>query len=115
MKKMMIILSFVIIALLAQCKKQEITETIEPSNGIQMVLKTDNDSSKTIFDPNGAVSWDTNETIYVVTNGKCVGYVSNGSGGGSTFTGILNGITSNGTYDFHFYYVGRQDAVWNQL
>ena len=110
----MIILSFVIIALLAQCKKQDIVETIEPSNGIQMVLKTDNGCSKTIFDPNGAVSWDTYEKIYVVTNGKCVGYVSNGSGGGSTFTGTLNGITSNGTYDFHFYYVGRPDAYGTQ-
>ena len=111
MKKLSFILVLATLALFTQCKKQEPTGTTE-QNGIQMVLTADN-GSRTSFGPNGAISWSANDKIYVVTGGQCVGYVTNGSGGGSTFTGTLSGITASGTYDFHYYYVGNTQTIDN--
>ena len=111
MKKLSFILVLATLALFTQCKKQEPTENTE-QNGIQMVLKADN-GSRTSFGPDGAISWSANDKIYVVTGGQCVGYVTNGSGGGSTFTGTLSGITASGTYDFHYYYVGNTQTIDN--
>ena len=109
MKKLSFILVLATLALFTQCKKQEPTGTTE-QNGIQMVLTASN-GSRTSFTGAGAISWSANDKIYVVTNGQCVGYVTNGSGGGSTFTGTLS-ITS-GIYDFHYYYVGNTQAIDN--
>lgn len=116
MKKLTIILTLAALAVFTQCKKQELNEInapIEQGGGIQMVLNADNGGSKTIIGANGAISWKTQEIIYVVANGKCVGHVTNGSSGGNTFWGTLNGITSSGTYDFHFYYIGNKGNVMN--
>lgn len=114
MKKLTFILALAMLTLLTQCKKQVLNENNEQIEGIQMVLQADNGSSKTDIGANGAISWKTQEKIYVVANGKCVGYVTNGSTGGNTFWGTLSGITSNGTYDFHFYYIGnRGNVYWN--
>ena len=109
MKKLSFILVLATLALFTQCKKQEPTGTTE-QNGIQMVLTASN-GSRTSFTGAGAISWSANDKIYVVTNGQCVGYVTNGSGGGSTFTGTLS-ITS-GIYDFHYYYVGNTQTIDN--
>ena len=108
MKKIAFILVTAMLVLCTQCKKQELDESNEQSNGVQMVLTADNGSSKTNIGANGSISWKTMERIYVVANGRCVGYVTNGSGGGNTFSGTLNGITTSGTYDFHFYYIGNK-------
>lgn len=113
MKRMTFVLAFTMLVLFSQCKKQENSSTDTPVNGIQMVLKADNGSSKTTFGANGSITWNTNERIYVVTNGQCVGSVTNGAGGGNTFTGTLNGITVDGTYDFHYYYVGNTQTIAN--
>lgn len=111
MKKTTFIFALAVLALFTQCKKQENTESNESGKGIQMVLKADNGGSKTSFGTNGSISWNTNEKIYVVTNGECVGYVTNGSEGGNTFTGTLSGLTASGTYDFHYYYVGNTQVI----
>lgn len=111
MKKLSFILVLATLALFTQCKKQEPTGTTEQI-GIQMVLKANN-GSRTSFGPDGTINWSANDKIYVVTNGQCVGYVTNGSEGGSTFTGTLTGITTSGTYDFHYYYVGNTQTIAN--
>ena len=113
MKKLTFILALATLALFSQCKKQDATQD-NPTNGIQMVLKADNGGSRTTFGANGSISWNTNEKIYVVTGGQCVGYVTNGNEGGNTFTGTLTGITANGTYDFHYYYVGNTQTIANE-
>lgn len=110
MKRRTMILMLAALALFTQCKKQEANEQGN-GNGIQMVLKADNGGSKTSFGANGSISWNTNEKIFVVTNGQCVGYVTNGTEGGSTFTGTLTGIDESGTYDFHYYYVGNTQTI----
>ena len=91
MKRTVFILALAMVVVFTQCKKQELNETYEQSVGIQMVLEADNGGSKTDIGVNGAISWKTMEKIYVVANGKCVGHVSNGSNGGNTFWGTLNG------------------------
>ena len=108
MKKTTLILVLAVLALFTQCKKQENNGN---GDGIQMVLKADNGGSKTNFGANGSISWNANEKIYVVTNGECVGYVTNGTEGGNTFTGILGRITESGTYDFHYYYLGNTKTI----
>ncbi|MBQ6770008.1 MAG: hypothetical protein IJP44_03385 [Bacteroidales bacterium] len=110
MKKLSFILVLATLALFTQCKKQESGSTETPENGIRMEL-TANNGSRTSFGPNGAISWSANDKIYVVTNGQCVGHVTNGSGGGSTFTGTLS--ITGGTYDFHYYYVGNTQTIGN--
>ena len=110
MKKLSFIFALVVLALFTQCKKQDPTQDT-PTNGIQMVLKADNGGSRTSFGPGGAIAWSANDKIYVVTNGQCVGHVTNGAGGGNTFTGTLSGITASGTYDFHYYYVGTEQTI----
>lgn len=110
MKKLSFIFALVVLALFTQCKKQDPTQDT-PTNGIQMVLKADNGGSRTSFGPGGAIAWSANDKIYVVANGQCVGHVTNGAGGGSTFTGTLSGITASGTYDFHYYYVGTEQTI----
>lgn len=110
MKKLSFIFALVVLALFTQCKKQDPTQDT-PTNGIQMVLKADNGGSRTSFGPDGAIAWSANDKIYVVANGQCVGHVTNGAGGGSTFTGTLSGITASGTYDFHYYYVGTEQTI----
>ncbi len=112
MKKLTLILALAMLALFTQCKKQDNTQDIL-TNGIQMVLTANNGGSRTTFGTNGSISWNTNEKIYVVTGGKCVGHVTNGNEGGNTFTGTLNGITADGTYDFHYYYVGNTQVIAN--
>ena len=112
MKKLTLILALAMLALFTQCKKQDHAQDI-PTNGIQMVLTADNGGSKTSFGANGSISWNTKEKIYVVTGGQCVGYVTNGTEGGNTFTGTLTGITADGTYDFHYYYVGNTQTIAN--
>ena len=112
MKKLTFILVLAMLALLTQCKKEDPTQD-NPSDGIQMILKANNGGSKTSFGPDGAISWSANDVIYVVAGGQCVGSVTNGAGGGSTFTGTLSGITTSGTYDFHYYYVGNQTIANN--
>lgn len=109
MRKAALILALAVLALFTQCKKQENTGDNEQGNGIKMELTADNGGSKTSFGANGSIAWNTNEKIYVVTNGQCVGYVTNGSEGGNTFTGTLN--ISSGTYDFHYYYVGNTQTI----
>ena len=110
MKKLSFILVLATLALFTQCKKQESGTPETPENGIRMEL-TANNGSRTSFGPNGAISWSANDKIYVVTNGQCVGHVTNGSGGGSTFTGTLS--ITGGTYDFHYYYVGNTQTIGN--
>ena len=111
MRKMALILVLAAMATFTQCKKQENNGTNEQCNGVQMVLKADNGSSKTSFGANGSITWNANEKIYVVTNGECVGYVTNGAEGGNTFTGVLGRITQSGTYDFHYYYLGNTKTI----
>lgn len=110
MKKFMTILAFVVLTLFAQCKKQDIVENEEPdAAGIQMVLTVENGGgAKTSIGADGSISWGTNERIFVVANGKCVGSVTNELNGGNTFTGTLDGLTASGRYDFHFYYIGTK-------
>lgn len=109
MRKVVLIIVLAVLALFTQCKKQENTGTEEPSNGIKMELTADNGGSKTCFGANGSIVWNANEKIYVVTNGQCVGYVTNGNEEGNIFTGTLN--ISSGTYDFHYYYVGNTQTI----
>jgi hypothetical protein len=109
MKKTITILAFVVLALFAQCKKQDIVENDEPdAAGIPMVLTVENGGAKTDIGADGSISWINGERIFVVANGKCVGSVTNSSNGVNTFTGTLSGLTASGRYDFHFYYIGNK-------
>ena len=67
--------------------------------------------SRTSFDGSGAISWGTNEVIYVVYNGSCIGSVTNGAGGGTTFTGSVTGLESGNEYTLHYYYVGTEKTI----
>lgn len=111
MKRLMFILALAMVVVFTQCKKQELNESDEQSEGVQMVLMADNGYSKTTIGTNGTISWNQYEIIYVVANGKCVGHVTNLSGD-NTFQGTLDGITSSGIYDFHFYYIGNKGNVY---
>ena len=95
---------------LTQCKKE--VETVNPvaADGIPMTLNAYNDS-RTSFDGSGAISWGTNEKIYVVYNGTCIGSVTNGTGGGNTFTGTVTGLESGNDYTLHYYYVGTAQTI----
>lgn len=108
MKKPIFIFALAMIFMLTQCKKQETISVNEQIKGIQMVLKVNYDS-RTSFTNSGAISWSANDIIYVITNGQCVGSVTNGNAGGNTFTGTLN--ISSGTYDFDYYYVGTEQTI----
>ena len=109
MKKTVLVLSLVVLALFSQCKKQESYNKNEQTNGVQMVLTVTNEESRTFISNAGGISWSSNDKVYVIANGFCVGYVTNGSDGGNVFTGILN--ISSGTYDFHYYYVGTNQTI----
>ena len=94
---------------MTQCKKNvETIKTVE--GGIPMTLEAYN-GSKTSFDGSGAISWGTNEVIYVVYNGSCIGSVTNGAGGGTTFTGTVTGLESGNEYTLHYYYVGTEQTI----
>ncbi len=98
-----IIIAFALLLSMTQCKKNvETITTIE--SGIPMTLEAYN-GSRTSFDGSGAISWGTNEKIYVVYNGSCIGSVTNGAGGGTTFTGSVSGLVSGNEYTLHYYYV----------
>ncbi len=108
MKKTIFIFALAMVFMLTQCKKQETVSINEQIKGVQMVLKVNNDS-RTSFTDVGAISWSANDKIYVITNGQCVGSVTNGGTGGNTFTGTLS--ISSGTYDFDYYYVGTEQTI----
>ena len=110
MKKLTFILALATLALFSHCKKQEPIQDNPTTDGIRMVLTASN-GSKTSFTGTGAVTWSANDKIYVVTNGVCVGYVTNGAAGGNTFTGTVS--VSEGTYDFRYYYVGNTQTIAN--
>lgn len=103
-----IIVTIALIFGLSQCKKN--VETINTvADGIQMTLVADN-GAKTSFDGSGAISWGTNEKVYVVVDGYCRGHLTNGSGGGNTFTGTISGVSA-GDHTFHYYYVGTEKEI----
>ncbi len=114
MKKLVFIFATAILAVFTQCKKQDSTQENATTNGIQIVLTADNGGSRTSFGVNGSINWNTNEKVFVICNGQCVGYVTNGTEGGNIFTGTLTGITENGIYDFHYYYVGNTQTIANE-
>ena len=104
-----IIIAFALLLSMTQCKKNvETITTIE--SGIPMTLEAYN-GSRTSFDGSGAISWGTNEKIYVVCNGSCIGSVTNAAGGGTTFTGSVSGLVSGNEYTLHYYYVGTAQTI----
>ena len=103
-------LTLVLLLGMTQCKKN--VETISTaSNGVTMILEAYNGNAKTNIYPNGTLEWGTNEVIYVINDasGTCVGSVTNGSSGGTTFTGTVS--VEPGTYNFHYYYVGTVQTI----
>lgn len=104
-----LLLAFALLLGMTQCKKNvETIKTVE--GGIPMTLEAYN-GSRTSFDGSGAISWGTNEVIYVVYNGSCIGSVTNGAGGGTTFTGSVTGLESGNEYTLHYYYVGTEKTI----
>lgn len=110
MKRILIVLMALVFAFgFSQCKKAETTET---GSGIKMVVMLDN-GAKTSFTDAGAISWGSNEIVYVFVNGVCRGSLTNGAGGGNSFSGNLTyneGLTMGNAYDFYFYYLGTDNT-----
>jgi hypothetical protein len=98
------LLACVMLLGLTQCKKKAV-DTVTPTEGITMTLVADN-GAKTSFDEYCNISWQTNERVFVFVDGVCRGSLTNGSGGGNTFTGTLTPFKA-GTYNFYFYYLGN--------
>ena len=111
-KGVAIMLAFSMLLGLTQCKKHlDVIETVD--KGIPMTLDAYN-GAKTVFNMSGdqlQIAWGTNEVIYVVCNGKCIGSVTNGAGGGGTFTGSVTDLTAGNTYTLHYYYVGTEQTI----
>lgn len=108
MKKIIaIIISLVV--LLTQCKPDDDHTT---NQGVKMTLTASFENKRTEFNAHRPSWSDTKtETVYVVTNGKCVGSLTN-TVGSNTFTGTISNL-STGTYTFHYYYVGNQNIATN--
>ena len=98
------LLACVMLMGMTQCKKKAV-ETSTPTEGIKMTLVADN-GAKTSFDEYCNISWEINERVFVFVNGVCRGSLTNGEGGGNTFSGTLTSFDA-GTYDFYFYYLGN--------
>lgn len=104
------LMALVMMLTFTQCKKN--VETVQPTtNGINMTLYANN-GAKTNINGSGEISWSTSETIYVVDDDskRCVGTLTNGVGGGNAFSGTLDGITTSGVYNFHYYYLGKGNS-----
>ena len=107
-----LLLSAVMLLSMTQCKKTSVKpESTNTSSGVTMYLTAHNGDSKTTFGANGSITWNQNEKIYVVDDalGQCVGYVTNGTDGGNTFSGTIN--VEPGTHNFHYYYVGTVQTI----
>ena len=108
-KGISLLLAVALLLGMTQCKKNVETMAVA-EGGIPMTLEAYN-GSKTSFDGSGAISWGINEVIYVVYNGSCIGSVTNGAGGGTTFTGTVTGLESGNEYTLHYYYVGTEKTI----
>ena len=106
MKKYALIISLTVLSLLfSQCKKEVITENgTSPVNGtFTLTANIDNGGSKTDITAAGAVTWKTNDKIYVVSKTTGVlGFVEC-TEDGTTFTG---NITVGNGEECYFYFLG---------
>ena len=103
-----LLLAVAMMSAFTQCSKN--VDTISSvANGIPMTLEAYN-GAKTSISESGAISWVAGDKIYVVCDGKCVGYVQNSSADLALFTGYVTGVTS-GTHTLHYYYVGDKEIA----
>ena len=98
-----IMMAFVLLIGMAQCKKEQVTPS--ENNGVNITLKVDGGSEKlNVFPSTGAVVFTDGDEIYVGNNGKYVGTLTYSEG---LFQGTISGDLSTEDY-LHVYFVGNK-------
>ncbi len=115
MRKISIIVMIALVALLTQCKKNNVTP--EGGDKVQMILEAGYGGEKTSFDPNTlGFNWaQSSSTEYIYVGSSVKGYLGelSGTGTGATTNNKLQfsgSITApDGTYDekLYFFYLGN--------
>ena len=106
-----LLLSVILILGMTQCKKNEVTPSVD--NGVYITLDAGYGNAKTSFTPStGEFVWSNGVTEYIYVGGSehadCLGVLSGtGTGTGSmTFSGSLT-TTPNDNEVLHFFYLGK--------
>ena len=106
-----LLLSVILILGMTQCKKNEVTPSVD--NGVYITLDAGYGNAKTGFTPStGAFVWSDGVTEYIYVGGSehddCLGVLSGtGTGTGSmTFSGTLTTTPDEGE-TLHFFYLGK--------
>ena len=103
--KKLILMAAAALLLTTQCRKNADT-LVTPSDGVKMTVTVN--PGRVIVNGNGEIEWENNEMLYVSDGSGWIGCLTNGSEGGSTFSGNVVSFDKAKTY--HFFYFSKLDV-----
>ena len=109
-----ILMAFVLLLGMTQCKKEPATPNGDNNGGVRITLKVNDGESGeklNVYPATGAVIFTQGDKIYVGNNGKYVGTLTFDNG---LFQGTVSGDLSTNDY-LHFYFVGNKPTYPSTL